>query len=118
MKGLIRARAIADIEGLGTALDLFKADNGDYPTTEQGLQALREAPSGLRNWNGPYLKGQSGVPKDRWGNEYLYLQPGVRNPDAYDLWTRGQDGQDGGEGPNADVGNWTPEAEGQQTATP
>src|SRR5947199_8615071 len=51
-----RSRAISDIEALGTALDLYKADNGNYPTTEQGLQALREQPSDAKNWNGPYLK--------------------------------------------------------------
>jgi hypothetical protein len=85
-----------------------------------GLGAHPQAILGAdpQSWNGPYLKGQSGVPKDRWGNEYLYLNPGAHNPDSYDLWTRGQDGQDGGEGPNADVGNWAPEPETQQTAAP
>ncbi len=114
-------KAQADIKGLETAVETYRLDNGLYPSTEQGLEALIRKPSSEpvpQSWNGPYLKGQSGVPKDRWGHEYLYLLPGVRNPDSYDLWTRGQDGQDGGEGPSADVGNWTPEAEGQQTATP
>jgi general secretion pathway protein G len=99
-----RARAIADIEGLGTALDLFKADNGDYPTTEQGLQALREAPSGLRNWNGPYLKKPLGT--DPWGSDYVYTSPGENNPDSYDLASMGADGQPGGADKDADVTNW------------
>ena len=51
-----RSRAVSDIEALGTALDLYKADNGKYPATEQGLQALRELPGDVKNWNGPYLK--------------------------------------------------------------
>jgi general secretion pathway protein G len=69
-----RARAIADIESLGTALDLYKADNGDYPTTEEGLHALRQPPGEVRNWNGPYLKKAVGA--DPWGNEYIYISPG------------------------------------------
>src|SRR5436309_5914176 len=63
-----RARAVTDIESLGTALDLYKADNGEYPTTEEGLQALRVAPPSAKNWNGPYLK--KAVPTDPWGNDY------------------------------------------------
>ncbi len=111
----------ADIKGLETAVETYRLDNGLYPTTEQGLEALVRKPASEpipQSWNGPYLKGQSGVPKDRWGNDYLYLQPGAHNPDSYDVWTRGQDGQDGGEGPNGDVGNWAPEPETQQTAAP
>src|SRR5262245_39621461 len=56
-----RARAVADIESLGTALDLFKADNGEYPTSEESLQALRQQPSDMKNWNGPYLKKALGA---------------------------------------------------------
>jgi general secretion pathway protein G len=99
-----RARAIADIESLGTALDLFKADNGEYPTTEQGLEALRVAPPDVKNWNGPYLK--KSVPADPWGNEYVYSEPGEHNPDSYDLYSMGGDGQPGGDGKGTDIANW------------
>ena len=99
-----RARAVADIESLGTALDMYHADNGDYPTTEQGLMALRQAPSSEpvpRGWNGPYLK--KAVPMDPWGNEFVYTSPGEYNPESYDLVSYGADGQPGGEGRDADI---------------
>jgi general secretion pathway protein G len=99
-----RARAVADIEGIGTALDLYKADNGDYPGTEVGLQALRQQPGDAKNWNGPYLKKPLG--SDPWGNEYIYISPGEQNPDSYDLASMGADGQPGGDGKDADVTNW------------
>jgi general secretion pathway protein G len=115
---IVKSRA--DVQGLETALDTYRLDNGFYPTTEQGLDALLHKPTSEPapyNWNGPYLKGHSTVPKDRWGHEYLYLNPGVHNPDGYDVWTRGADGQEGGEGPNADIGNWQQEeAPGSQRA--
>lgn len=102
-----RARAVADIESLGTALDMYHTDNGDYPTTEQGLAALRQAPTSdpvPKAWNGPYLKKD--LPRDPWGNEYIYRCPGEHNPDSYDLMSYGADGQPGGTGKNADIGNW------------
>lgn len=102
-----RARAVADIESLGTALDMYHADNGNYPTTEQGLMALREAPTSdpvPKGWNGPYLK--KALPRDPWGNEYVYRCPGDHNPDSYDLMSYGADGQAGGTGKDADIGNW------------
>jgi general secretion pathway protein G len=99
-----RSRAVSDVEALGTALDLYKADNGKYPATEQGLQALRESPGDVKNWNGPYLKKALG--SDPWGNPYVYSEPGEHNPDSYDLYSMGADGQPGGEGADADVTNW------------
>jgi general secretion pathway protein G len=99
-----RSRAISDIEALGTALDLYKADNGNYPATEQGLQALREQPSDAKNWNGPYLKKAVGT--DPWGNPYIYTEPGEHNADSYDLYSTGADGQPGGAGNDADITNW------------
>ena len=80
---------------LGTALDLYEMDNGKYPTTEQGLKALITKPvidPPPKNWNGPYLKKKKQVPKDPWGNEYVYVCPGGHNPDAYDLSSLGYDG--------------------------
>ena len=102
----------ADIQGMETGFAGYRLDNGFYPTTEQGIEALIVQPTGEpapRRWNGPYLKGHSATPKDRWGNEYLYMSPGIHNPDSFDLWTRGQDGQDGGEGGASDIGNWESE---------
>lgn len=105
-----RARAVSDIESMGTALDMYHADNGDYPTSEQGLSALREAPTSdpvPKAWNGPYLKKH--LPKDPWGNDYAYTSPGEHNPDSYDLVSYGADGQPGGTSKNADIGNWEEE---------
>lgn len=96
-----------DIRTLGTALDLYRMDNFRYPTTDQGLEALVRKPDdpAVRNWKPEgYLKSPT-VPKDPWGSEYLYLQPGTRGG-AYDLYSLGADGQPGGEEVDADIGNW------------
>ncbi|MCF8105979.1 MAG: type II secretion system major pseudopilin GspG [Desulfohalobiaceae bacterium] len=94
--------ARAQIELLGTALDTYRLDTDKYPTTQQGLKALREKPQGVEDWNGPYLPKP--VPKDPWGNEYVYKSPGEHNP--YDLSSYGADGQSGGEGEDADINSW------------
>lgn len=96
-----------DIRTLGTALDMYRLDNFRYPTTAQGLEALVLQPDdpSIRNWRaGGYLKSTT-VPKDPWGNEYVYLEPGTRGG-AYDLYSLGADGRAGGEGNDADLGNW------------
>jgi len=95
------------IEGLETALKLYKLDNGVYPTTEQGLQALVEEPdveNVSQNWRkGGYLeKGK--VPKDPWGNEFIYLAPGIQGD--YDITSYGADGVPGGEDENKDINSW------------
>jgi len=100
-------KAQVQIESMETALRLYKLDNGSYPTTDQGLQALVEPPTVgelPRAWReGGYLeKGK--VPKDPWGNEYIYLSPGVHG--EYDLSSYGADGQQGGDGKNADINSW------------
>jgi len=101
-------KAQMDIQTLETALKLYKLDNAFYPTTEQGLTALVEQPTTGRiptKWReGGYLE-KGVLPKDPWGNDYLYLSPGVHNRDL-DLWSYGADGEEGGEGEEADVGNW------------
>jgi general secretion pathway protein G len=89
---------------VGTALDSYRLDNGAYPTTEQGLQALREKPAREplpTSWRGPYLRKD--VPLDPWGHPYLYRAPGLRNPTGYDLATLGRDGKEGGSGEDADL---------------
>jgi general secretion pathway protein G len=92
--------ARADISSISTTISAFEIDNGRYPTSEEGLQALLSAPAGLTNWRGPYL--ERGMPKDPWGNAYIYRYPGQRNPDGYDLYSLGPDGREG----NDDIGNW------------
>lgn len=98
-------KAKQDIRALEAALKLYKLDNFAYPSTDQGLDALVTKPAGEpepRNWKaGGYL---AQVPKDPWGKPYLYLSPGVHR--EVDIFTQGVDGQSGGEGVNADIGNW------------
>jgi len=99
------AAAKADIEAnLSMALDMYELDNGRYPTSEQGLKALLVKPSTSPepdNWSGPYLKKRV-IPKDPWGNAYVYVSPGSQNPDSYDLSSLGPDEQDSSD----DVTNW------------
>jgi general secretion pathway protein G len=97
-------KARQDIRAYETALNLYRMDNFRYPTTEQGLEALVAKPvdPNIRNWKeGGYIDGMK---KDPWGNDYAYLAPGTHG--EYDLYTLGADGQPGGEGPDADIGNW------------
>ncbi|HYL01859.1 MAG TPA: type II secretion system major pseudopilin GspG [Steroidobacteraceae bacterium] len=99
------AKAKQDIQSLETALTLFYMDNSKYPTSEQGLKALVQQPTDptIRNWKpGGYIER---VSKDPWGSDYQYAFPGTHGK-AYDLYTLGADGQPGGEGINADIGNW------------
>ena len=99
--------ARAQIELFGTALDSYRLDNGVYPTTQQGLEALWAQPTTApapRNWTGPYLRKR--VPADPWGNPYVYRSPGEANPDSYDLVSLGRDGAPGGEGEDADIRSW------------
>ena len=96
--------ARTQIELLSVALDGYRLDNGNYPTTDQGLAALRERPTRAPvpvNWRGPYLR--KAVPVDPWGRPYLYRAPGERNPSAFDLESLGRDGKVGGDGEDADV---------------
>jgi len=102
-----RLKARMDIASLETALKMYKLDNGVYPSTEQGLQALIEAPTiGQlpRKWRkGGYLeKGR--VPMDPWENEFIYLSPGLHGD--FDLIAYGNDGEPGGEEDNLDINNW------------
>lgn len=95
--------AKAQIAAFQTALSAYKLDTGTFPTTEQGLQALRVAPTGVNNWNGPYLPKE--IPMDPWGNPYAYKYPGDHG-DEPDIVSFGADGQPGGEGENADIVSW------------
>jgi general secretion pathway protein G len=98
-------KAKADIQSIETALTMFRLDNSKYPTTDQGLQALVVQPTdpSIRHWRpGGYIQR---VSKDPWGNDYQYVYPGTHGKE-YDLFTLGSDGQPGGEGTAADIGNW------------
>jgi general secretion pathway protein G len=100
-------KAKTEIGNISAALKFYRLDNFAYPTSEQGIEALVTKPSdpSIRNWNaGGYLDK---LPKDPWGNKYLYLNPG--NNSEIDIYTLGRDGRPGGEGPDADIGNWDPE---------
>lgn len=98
-------RAKQDIQGVSTALNLYKLDNFRYPSSEQGLAALSVKPSGqpeAPNWKGPYLDR---VPKDPWNHPYQYQQPGQHG--EIDIYSYGADSRSGGDGEAADIGNWT-----------
>jgi general secretion pathway protein G len=98
------SKAKTDIQAMETALTLYKLDNFRFPSTEQGLTALVQKPadSEVRNWRaGGYLKRLN---KDPWGRDYQFAYPGAQG--EYDLYSLGADGQSGGEGVDADIGNW------------
>jgi general secretion pathway protein G len=96
--------AKAHVAELDDALERFNTTMDRYPTTDEGLKLLVEAPPGdEKKWRGPYVKQ---IRKDPWGNPYQYRYPGVHHPTSFDLWSRGADNADGGEGPGADIGNW------------
>lgn len=96
------ASAKTQIVSFETALESFEIDLGRYPTNTEGLKALVQRPAGLDKWRQPYLR-RSQIPKDPWGNEYVYKQPGQVNEYGYDLYSLGADGQQGGDD---DIGNW------------
>ena len=94
--------ARAQVDSLGKALDQYRIDVGQYPTTEQGLAALNKNPGNVAKWSGPYLK--KAVPSDPWGVLYQYKSPGEHSD--YDLYSLGKDGQQGGTKESEDVVNW------------
>ncbi len=97
--------AKSNISELENALERFNIHMDRYPTTEEGLDALVRAPSGDENkkWRGPYI---ATLRNDPWGHPFQYRFPGTRSKTRFDLWSRGADNADGGEGDNADIGNW------------
>lgn len=105
-------KAAIDINQIGLGLDMYAADNGEYPTTEQGLQALIRQPTSQpepMNWNGPYVKPTNFL--DPWGNQYIYECPSSHEGYDYDLHSYGFDGQEGGEDEAADITSWLEEDE-------
>ncbi len=96
-------RARADMKNMESALQMFKLDTGRYPTSGEGLQALRTAPGGVRNYQkGGYLTKE---PLDPWRNAYIYMYPGTHGDD-FDIVSYGADGTPGGDGEDADIENW------------
>ena len=98
-------KAQIDIHMLSSSLTMYKLDNYNFPSTSQGLEALVNKPSGTPaapNWRSGYV---TRLPKDPWGNPYLYLQPGTNSKD-YDVWSYGADGKKGGTGAAEDIGSW------------
>ena len=96
--------AKAHISELASALERLNIHLDRYPSSDEGLRLLVEAPPGDdKKWRGPYVDQ---LRPDPWGNAYQYRAPGVRHTHSFDLWSRGADAADGGEGPNADIGNW------------
>lgn len=98
--------AKSQIETFCLALDSFYMDNGNYPSTEEGLLALWEKPTSLSNssyWNGPYIS--KALPKDPWGNDYIYIVPGENNL-PYGIISYGKDGTEGGDGNETDIKSW------------
>ena len=102
-----QAQAVEEIETIGIALDRYAKDNGDYPSTEQGLAALWEKPDIPPlpiSWIGPYLK--ISITKDPWGNDYVYIRPGIHDRYGYDLISFGSDGREGGTGDAVEIVSW------------
>lgn len=98
--GLTKSR----IQEISAQLDAYKLDTGKYPTTQEGLNALLQAPSGATNWNGPYVRNADNI-KDFWNNELIYRAPGNENR-PFEITSLGSDGKEGGEGVNKDINSW------------
>lgn len=97
--------AESQIASFALALDLYRLHVGTYPTTDEGLEALRVAPrSAPAGWRGPYLR--RAVPADPWGRPYFYRNPSEHDPDSYAVYSLGADGREGGTGDDADVRSW------------
>ncbi len=95
------------IKQVENALEFYRMDNSRYPSTEEGLRALVEAPPNVRNYPaGGYLKSRDGL-LDPWDNEFEYVSPGQHNPHTFDVWSNGADGQPGGTDQNGEIGNWS-----------
>lgn len=97
--------ARAQVESFVLALEQFRIDTQQYPTTAEGLDALRRQPiGGSAAWRGPYLRRE--IPDDPWGRTWIYVSPGHTNTESFDLLTLGRDGKSGGEGEDADITSW------------
>jgi general secretion pathway protein G len=101
------ATARIQLKQLENALEFYRMDNSRYPTTEQGLRALIEAPAGTRHYPpGGYMKNKDGL-LDPWEQPFQYQSPGQHNSYTFDVWSQGADGAPGGTGLDAEIGNWS-----------
>jgi general secretion pathway protein G len=100
-----RTMVHTQIQGFASALDSYYVDVGEYPTTAQGLSSLTRPPAGVRGWKGPYLR--RGLPRDPWGNPYIYRTPGGFGP--YEIISFGADGREGGQDDDRDIISWESE---------
>jgi general secretion pathway protein G len=103
--GLRVPAARAQIDAFMIALEMYKSDTGQYPSTEEGLTALRIRPGSTLNWQGPYLPRE--VPRDPWGREYIYTFPAAHGSGP-DIVSYGADGRPGGKGKDSDTMSWKP----------
>lgn len=104
------AKAKMEISALENALEMYAIEVGDYPTVEQNLRALWEAPNPApENWSGPYITKPTFT--DPWGNNYVYVYPGIHAGYNYDLYSFGKDGKQGGTDFNADITSWIEETD-------
>ena len=111
-EGANRVKAQTDIAMIESLLDQFYLDMDRYPTTEEGLRVLYFAPEEeTEKWKGPYPKKP--IPRDPWGNPYVYESPGIRSAQAYEVMSYGRDGEEGGENEDADVISWV-DIEGEE----
>ena len=94
--------ARSQVQAIEKALEIYRLETGQLPSSEQGLDALLTRPQNEPAWNGPYLR--KAVPRDPWGRPYLFKSPGEH--DEYDLYSLGKDGRPGGDGQNTDVTSW------------
>lgn len=95
--------AALQVETLTTALNYYRLDTGAYPSMEQGLEALWKTPAGVQKWRGPYVRKRQHL-LDPWGRPFRYRNPGTHG--VIDVYSHGADDREGGEGEDADVGNW------------
>jgi general secretion pathway protein G len=103
LSGARSEAAAAQLKNIESAVELYYLDNGSYPPTDVGLDALIKAPPGLASWKGPYFKRANGL-VDPWGKPFSFANPGIHGP--YDIFSLGRDGREGGEGEDKDIVNW------------
>jgi general secretion pathway protein G len=109
--------ARTQMKNLEAALESYRMDTSQFPSSEQGLDALINPPPDARNYQpGGYLRERR-IPIDPWGNPYQYESPGQHNQNSFDLWSWGADGSQGGEGTKADIGNWVEDNAGRAEGT-
>jgi len=96
-----KTAAKTQVTNIASAVRMFEVDVGRYPSSDEGIRALMEAPGNAKGWKGPYMEQE--IKEDPWGNPYVYKQPGTHNPNGIDIYSMGPNGVDGDDD---DIGNW------------